>query len=371
MKQLKLADNLISLRRKRGITQEIIADFLGVTKASVSKWETGLSMPDIAQLPKLASYYDITIDELMGYEAQLTLEEIKRYYEAFSADFANKPFETVMNDVRDFIRQYYSCYESLTQIVILLLNHYTLADESVQPEILEEMIRLCERVQEKSTDVNLCTQALFLQATIELARGNPTATIEKLKPYENPRNILDGSETILIQAYQMTGQMEEALEWNQVLMFRHLLLLMENSIFYLISNQTNKEIGLETISRIDKVSEAYSLNKLHPNSYLQFKYASALFYVTHGMKQEALASLKVFVHDAITFINHGLYLHGDSYFDRLDNYFKKFGEYITVPRNKDTVLASITQNLEHPAFESIRNTKEFKELERSAKEWQN
>ena len=40
MKQFKIGENLITLRRKRGVTQETIAEFLGVTKASVSKWET-------------------------------------------------------------------------------------------------------------------------------------------------------------------------------------------------------------------------------------------------------------------------------------------------------------------------------------------
>ena len=57
MNHVKLAENLAYLRRKKGVTQETVADFLGITKASVSKWETGLSLPDIAQLPKLASYY--------------------------------------------------------------------------------------------------------------------------------------------------------------------------------------------------------------------------------------------------------------------------------------------------------------------------
>ncbi len=41
MKQVKLAENLVFLRHKQGVTQEEIAHFLGVTKASVSKWETG------------------------------------------------------------------------------------------------------------------------------------------------------------------------------------------------------------------------------------------------------------------------------------------------------------------------------------------
>ena len=51
MNALNLAENIIRLRHDKKITQEQLADFVGVTKASVSKWETKQSMPDILLLP--------------------------------------------------------------------------------------------------------------------------------------------------------------------------------------------------------------------------------------------------------------------------------------------------------------------------------
>lgn len=362
VKNLKIAENLVHLRRKRGITQEVLADFLGVSKASVSKWETGLSLPDVAQLPKLASYYDVTIDELMGYEAQLTMREIKEYYERFAEDFSKRSFQDVMEEIHDFVRQYYACYPALLQIVVLLFNHYMLAEGAEQPKILEEMAHLCQHIQEKCTDVNICTEATIFQAAIELICGNPEVTIEKLQPYQNPLGRIDGAETLLVQAYQMSGQMEEATEWNQVVIFTHLLSMVENSTFYLISNLNNKEVGLSTIERIQKVLEVYELKKLHPNAYIKFQYAMALFYATWDMEKEALNALRTFVEDGIDFVKNAAYLHGDAYFDRLDNYFRKMEDYNMLPRNQKTVLVSIGQELEHPVFAKLRNTKEFQEL---------
>ena len=55
MDTLNLAENLIRLRREKEVTQEEVASFIGVTKASVSKWETKQSLPDILLLPVLAS----------------------------------------------------------------------------------------------------------------------------------------------------------------------------------------------------------------------------------------------------------------------------------------------------------------------------
>ncbi len=39
-----IGNNILTLRRKKGVTQEVLADFIGVTKTSVSKWETGDSL---------------------------------------------------------------------------------------------------------------------------------------------------------------------------------------------------------------------------------------------------------------------------------------------------------------------------------------
>ena len=47
MNNLNFSDNIIKLRHNKKITQEQLADFIGVTKGSVSKWETGQSLPDI------------------------------------------------------------------------------------------------------------------------------------------------------------------------------------------------------------------------------------------------------------------------------------------------------------------------------------
>lgn len=74
MDELNLSENIVRLRHKKKLTQEGLADFLGVTKASVSKWENAQSMPDILLLPRLAAFFDVTIDELVGYKAQLSTE---------------------------------------------------------------------------------------------------------------------------------------------------------------------------------------------------------------------------------------------------------------------------------------------------------
>lgn len=60
-------ENVRYLRKQRGLTQEELAEQLNVSYQTVSKWETGVSMPDIGMLPVLADCFEISIDELLGY----------------------------------------------------------------------------------------------------------------------------------------------------------------------------------------------------------------------------------------------------------------------------------------------------------------
>lgn len=68
MNQVLLSERIQRERSRSGLTQEELARRLGVSKAAVSKWECGQSMPDISLLPKIASLFSITMDQLFGYE---------------------------------------------------------------------------------------------------------------------------------------------------------------------------------------------------------------------------------------------------------------------------------------------------------------
>lgn len=73
---IKLADNLQLLRKQKRLTQEELAEIFGVTSQSISKWELGINCPDITMLPKLADFYRVSIDELLGYKPLSSINSI-------------------------------------------------------------------------------------------------------------------------------------------------------------------------------------------------------------------------------------------------------------------------------------------------------
>ena len=71
---IKTANRLAELRKSRGLSQEELADKLGVTRQAVSKWERAESAPDTDNLIELAKIYGVTLDELVNGETQKTGE---------------------------------------------------------------------------------------------------------------------------------------------------------------------------------------------------------------------------------------------------------------------------------------------------------
>jgi len=74
--ELNIGSRIRSLRRKKNISQEVLAQYLGVSFQAVSKWESGATMPDITLIPAIASFFEVSIDELFDYNYYETEKKV-------------------------------------------------------------------------------------------------------------------------------------------------------------------------------------------------------------------------------------------------------------------------------------------------------
>ena len=77
--ELKISQNLRNLRKERGNTQDDLANHLGISVQAVSKWERGDGFPDITLLPYLASYYEVTVDDILGCNSIRKQDDIESF----------------------------------------------------------------------------------------------------------------------------------------------------------------------------------------------------------------------------------------------------------------------------------------------------
>lgn len=364
MNTLNFSENIIKFRRAKNLTQEQLADFLGITKASVSKWENRQSLPDIMLLPRLAAFFDVTIDELLGYESQLSKEQIQKVYQDLAADFTKLPFEEVMKKSQLLVKKYYSCYPFLFQICTLWLNHFMLADTPArQQEILTDICDLCEHIISDSRDIRRCNDALILRACAALQLGKAREAIQSLEGILDPCQLSLQSDTLLIQAYLAVDEKDRADRFTQISMFIHLLSLIADATQYLAIHIDNLAVCAETIRRIDTLMEVYQIEHLHPNSAALFQYQAAILYCTHGQKEESLNRLRCYS----SIIRHmladeHLSLHGDTYFNAINCWFEQSDYGADPPRSKKFIIDSAMQSMAHPAFSILNDEADFHKI---------
>ena len=68
-----LGKRIMALRKAAGMTQEQVAERLGVSPQAVSKWENDVSCPDVTMIPRLAQLFNVSTDELLGLKASTIL----------------------------------------------------------------------------------------------------------------------------------------------------------------------------------------------------------------------------------------------------------------------------------------------------------
>lgn len=169
---IKLGEKIKALRKQRDISQEVLADYLGVTFQAVSKWETETAMPDVALIPAIASFFGVSTDELFDYnrfEAEKKVENIcNEAYKYRTSDPAKA--ETIL---REGLKQF-------PGNDIILNNLLYVMDA---PARTDEVISLCRSLIESTNDDTVKYDALRILAGAYKSIGDYSRTkdtVEKI-----------------------------------------------------------------------------------------------------------------------------------------------------------------------------------------------
>jgi transcriptional regulator with XRE-family HTH domain len=166
---INISENLKELRKKKNNTQEDLAEFLTVSSAAVSKWERGECYPDIEFLPKIASYYDISMDDLFGFGEIKKKERIDEYlakdYEIFlQEDDRPKQAEKRIDLWRDAQKEFPNNHTVLMYLIYAL--NYPDSGGGVPSDNIEEIIKIGERLIAESTDNDIRANAIYILCNV-------------------------------------------------------------------------------------------------------------------------------------------------------------------------------------------------------------
>lgn len=121
MTQITLGQRIAELRRKRNMTQETLAEALGVSPTAISKWENNVTCPDILLLPALARMLNVTVDALLAGSDELVPQGRLARRAIYESDWVCLYLDTVRlpnGEVIDGYHQLHYPHESVSIVII-------------------------------------------------------------------------------------------------------------------------------------------------------------------------------------------------------------------------------------------------------------
>ncbi len=178
--EIRIGENIKRLRKAKNLTQEQIAELLGISVTAVSKWERCETYPDITLLFPLAHYFGVTLDELMGYDEERVQAEITETLECYRSLWLTEP-----EKAREVIVKAYQNYPN----DYLVMHYYMwnlagdMADNDKETLLAhkEEFLMICDRILSGCTEETVRLNAWNMKAKLLHAEGK---TEEAVKIYE-------------------------------------------------------------------------------------------------------------------------------------------------------------------------------------------
>lgn len=311
-------------RRRTGVTQEALAAHLGVSKAAVSKWEVGQSLPDVSLLPRIAAYFSLTLDELFDWRDELTDEESAAFYAEVYA-LGEKGLGAAHERLRALATEHYSDAKLLLMLASLLTvwaagmaTPFAPADERDSAldsaALADEALALLDRALKVATD----------PSTLYLAQQQKATTLFQTSRYEEAAALLEplvrrqdaGAPTMLLaSAYRKLGRDGEAIELLQAERLRAASFAL-SSLMQEVGMRGDAAFARAAGTAAEAVFDALDMGAVNPffSATMSLEVAEALRRA--GEKDDALAALRRAV-DAATAAPAGSDLTGTPLWDRV------------------------------------------------------
>lgn len=138
---IRLGEKIRMLRKTKSISQEILANYLGVSFQAVSKWEKGETLPDVTLIPAIACFFEVSTDELFDFNRLETEQKVQQACWDI-ADYRYTEPEKAEADLRTLLRQYPGNEIILNNLI------YSLQINQKYPEVID----ICKALIQSSKD---------------------------------------------------------------------------------------------------------------------------------------------------------------------------------------------------------------------------
>ena len=199
--QVRLAEMIRKFRREKNLTQEQLAEAMGVTVGAVSKWESAASTPDVSMIMELADFFCTSVDVLLGYRQQSgsladTLDSLSRLLGA-------KEYEEGKREAEKAVKRFPNSFDAVFKSASLLQVAGLEQDDPAASRRAEELYNRALELFDQNADPDISRVSIRNRiATIAIVLGEMERGVELLK-----QNNIEGLNNISIG--QTLAQIQE------------------------------------------------------------------------------------------------------------------------------------------------------------------
>ncbi|MBQ4561420.1 MAG: helix-turn-helix transcriptional regulator [Clostridia bacterium] len=155
---MSIGSNIRRLRREKDITQEQLAEYLGISSRAVSQWECERTMPDISQIPSLCHFFGVSSDTLLGIDIERNEAEIEKYLYRAKEVLKIGEFEKHTEILREANKNYPGNYNLMRKLASAIVGEYSRKGIKDYSEVYD----LCNRI------LSECTEDIIRCKTLQL-----------------------------------------------------------------------------------------------------------------------------------------------------------------------------------------------------------
>ena len=262
-------------RKELSLTQEQVAEFLGISTPSVNKWEKGSSYPDITLLPALARLLKTDLNTLLSFQDDLSDVEVVNFVDEVDKTVQEKGYETAFQMAIDKIHDFPTC-ENLIYSAVMYLTGALILYNISESERYEKVFEAFYEQLSRSQNTEIKETATSMLISYSLNRKDFSKAEKLINTL--PSSSIDKEERIAV-LYTEQGKFLDALK-----IWEHRILNSITEIQTALMNMLDIAVKEERIEDADFYADVYER-------------ASKLFYVTQWIPYNAKLSLSVIKKD--------------------------------------------------------------------------
>lgn len=236
---MKLGEVIRKYRKAKELTQEEMAKYLGVTAPAVNKWENGNAMPDITLLAPIARLLEVSLNELLSFQEELTTQEITELAAQADHKFETERYESVFKWAKAQIEMYPNCEALILNLAVMLDGNRVVRDISENEEYDAFILSCYERLLRSSDETMRIAAADSLY--VYYLRKKQYEKAEAYLSYFSIQSPERKRKQALL--YEKMGNQEKAYQTYEEILFSdcQILFAVLNSLFIMQLQENNLE----------------------------------------------------------------------------------------------------------------------------------